>query len=298
MVNTKKISQTPEALALRNFPPGHKIGGYTLKSFRGKGGMGVVYEAERNNRTVALKIFPREYKKHKFFRECRIHAELTHPNIATFFDAGGYEGRSYIVMEFVDGKDLYELVKEKKVTSLDTLKICSDIALTLHQIHEKGYIHRDVKPENIMVTKEGRTKLIDFGITIHKDDKANQDSGYLTGTKLFISPEQLSGVRLDHRTDLYSLGRTLYVCFEAEGAEEDLPPMDTEKILTMVHKPPSVLCGDIDLFWNDAILRLLQRDREVRTQTAYLAYRELTRILEHAQKELSLSPSLETLCGA
>src|ERR1700733_8812315 len=202
---------------------GRRFGRYEIIAELGRGAMGVVYKARdpKIDRFVAVKTVnlssqnveeQHEYRE-RFFHEAQAAGRLLHPGIVTIFDTGEEpESRiPYLVMEYIPGQSLDRLLAEKtKKLPLDTaLLLAGELAEALDHAHGQGVVHRDMKPANILVTPEGHAKIADFGIA--KMNQANLTlPGHVLGTPAYMSPEQLEGVRVDHRSDLFSLGGILY----------------------------------------------------------------------------------------
>jgi serine/threonine protein kinase len=194
-----------------------EIPGYDIKRELGRGGMAVVYLAIQQSfgREVALKILPREQAEdadfaERFLREARIVSQLIHPNIVTVYDVGVHEGYRYLSMEYIHGLDLKQA--HASLSRRDLLSAIKDVARALDYAASKGYVHRDVKPENIMIREEdGRVVLMDFGIARGGSTTLNMTrAGKAIGTPYYMSPEQTKGQSVDHRSDIYSLGVVLY----------------------------------------------------------------------------------------
>src|SRR2546426_2967537 len=198
---------------------GKQIGPYKILGFLGKGGMGEVYLAEDPvlNRKVALKFLSGEFiedswAKRRLIKEAQAVAMLDHPNICAVYGFEEVDEYSFIVMQYVEGRTLAELVRAKSVTASQIVPIAHQIVSALTEAHARGIIHRDLKPRNIMATESGQVKVLDFGLakTIHKhqtfEDATESISqlsktGLLIGTIAYMSPEQLRGERLDYRSD-------------------------------------------------------------------------------------------------
>jgi predicted Ser/Thr protein kinase len=198
---------------------GKEIGHCKIQRKLGQGGMGAVYLAHHPglNRAVAIKILPGdlasdpEYKE-RFFREARLAARLEHPNVVQVHDVGEEEGIHYISMQYIEGKSLDGILKEKKKLSVnEALSITKRVAVALSAAAKLGIVHRDIKPHNILLSKDGVVKVADFGLA--KDEDSNRsisEPGVVMGTPYYMSPEQAKGEKVDHRSDIYSLGATLY----------------------------------------------------------------------------------------
>lgn len=200
---------------------GQKIAGYKFLGKLGAGAMATVHKAKQLSldRVVAIKILPRKFSSNpqfieRFYAEGRAAATLNHPNIVQAYDVGKSGEFHYFVMEFVDGRTVFDdIVKHKRYPEGEAIDVIIQIAEALQHAHEKGLIHRDVKPKNIMITKEGVAKLADMGLARAMDDKemAEAEAGKAFGTPYYISPEQIRGeVNITAAADIYSLGATLY----------------------------------------------------------------------------------------
>jgi eukaryotic-like serine/threonine-protein kinase len=196
-----------------------KYGRYEVIKELGKGAMGVVYQAHdpQFDRLVALKVLRQDrvasedFVK-RFLKEARAIGRLSHPNIVTAYDAGEDQGTIYLAMEFVDGRPLDEIIRNRRFELAEILKLCIQVAETLHYAHQKGVVHRDIKPGNIMVQSDGLIKIADFGIARIEDSTATlqTQAGDIMGTPAYMSPEQVLGKTADGRSDLFSLGVILY----------------------------------------------------------------------------------------
>jgi serine/threonine-protein kinase len=226
---------------------GSTIPGYTLLSLLGKGAMAKVYKARQLSldRIVAVKILPRRLGENKefverFYKEGKAAARLAHNNIVQAIDVGSTpEGFHYFAMEYVEGKTLYDIMQPPPVgdgrsfSEAEALDIIIQVSDALAHAHLRGLIHRDVKPKNIILTKEGVAKLTDLGLARATDDKqaAETEAGKAYGTPYYISPEQIRGeVDIDFRSDIYSLGATLYHLVTGR------PPFDGETPSAVMHK--------------------------------------------------------------
>lgn len=198
-----------------------QIPGYKILGVLGAGAMAKVFKARQISldRTVAIKVLPKKYSGspqfiNRFFAEGRSAAQLNHPNIVQAYDVGNAGDLYYFVMEYVDGRTVYDdIVKHKRISEAEAIDIVTQIADALQHAHAKGLIHRDVKPKNVMITKEGVAKLADMGLARAISDKeaAEEEQGKAFGTPYYISPEQVRGeVKIGPPADIYSLGATLY----------------------------------------------------------------------------------------
>ncbi len=201
--------------------PAQQIPGYQILGKLGAGAMAAVVKARQLSldREVAIKVLPkrlsadREFVE-RFYKEGKAAAQLSHNNIVQAIDVGEAGGFHYFVMEFVDGHTVYdELAKGKVFSEPEALRVIIMIARALDHAHERGFIHRDVKPKNVMITKDGVAKLADMGLARQASDieAARSEAGRAYGTPYYISPEQIRGdVSIDFRADIYGLGATFY----------------------------------------------------------------------------------------
>ena len=207
---------------------GKRLPQFEIHELIGRGGMGVVYRARQQqlDRVVALKILPQADALSpdfvaRFTREARSLARLNHPNIVHVYDFGETNGLYYIIMEFVDGKNLRELFETRKLTATEALAIVPRICDALQYAHEEGIVHRDIKPENILIDKRGNVKIADFGLAklLRREplDLTLTLSGTALGTLRYMAPEQMDKPEsVDHRADLYSLGVVIYEMLTGE----------------------------------------------------------------------------------
>ncbi|MGE5608353.1 MAG: serine/threonine-protein kinase [Bacillota bacterium] len=225
----------------------NQIPGYRLLEKLGKGAMATVYKAKQESldRIVAIKVLPKKMNDNtefveRFYREGRAAARLSHNNIVQAYDVGySPEGYHYFVMEYVEGKTLYDIMQPPPVgdgrafSEAEALDIIIQICEALAHAHDRGLIHRDVKPKNIILTPQGVAKLTDLGLARAMDDKtaAESEAGKAYGTPYYISPEQIRGeVDIDFRSDIYSLGATLYHLVTGH------PPFEAETPTAVMHK--------------------------------------------------------------
>ena len=200
---------------------GEKLGSYKLISKLGAGGMGEVWRAEdtRLLRPVAIKILSERIAqdpewKARFLREARTVAQMNHPNIATIYSIEQEGDTLFIAMELVEGESLATLMARGPVPPRDAVRLISQVCEALAEAHEKGIVHRDVKPDNIIVSKR-TVKVLDFGIAKQTnptamDNKTLTQGGMIVGTPYYMSPEQALGKTVDSRSDIFSLGVVMY----------------------------------------------------------------------------------------
>src|SRR5919106_1600982 len=191
---------------------------YEVQTTLGRGGMAQVYRATDRvlGRAVAVKILSRRFSSDekfvaRFRREAQASAGLNHPHVVSVFDTGSHDGVHYIVMEYVEGETLGALLARDGPLPPDRAgRIAADVAAALESAHQKGLVHRDVKPGNVMIDHDGRVKVVDFGIARAAADDTLTQTGLVLGTAAYLSPEQARGDKVDARSDIYSLGCVLY----------------------------------------------------------------------------------------
>lgn len=262
------------------------LGPYRLIGRVGAGGMGEVWKAEdtRLGRVVAIKVLPPAVVADheaiaRLKREARTAAQLYHPNIATIHSIEEIDGLLFIVMEFVDGRPLTDAIRSGELSEGDICRIGRGVAGALTEAHEQGIIHRDIKPDNIVVRGQ-RVKVLDFGIAKRMESEAGSrgaaptfvtQQGFVIGTVQYMSPEQALGKSLDSRTDIFSLGVVLY-----EAATGRLPfagETTTETMTQIIRDDPataSVANPSVSAGLNDIIMRCLRKNREERFASAAL----------------------------
>jgi sugar lactone lactonase YvrE/predicted Ser/Thr protein kinase len=223
---------------------GSELLGYRLEELLGRGGMGVVFRArdQRLERNVALKLLVPELAsdrrfRERFLRESVLLASLDHPNVIPIYDAGEADGRLFIAMRYVEGGDLGDLLRAGPLEPEATLALCSQVAEALDAAHERGLVHRDVKPSNVLLDAREHVYLADFGLTRHiaGGDAPTMETRSL-GTIDYIAPEQIRGEDVDGRADLYSLGCLLYECLT--GAPPFRRPSDLAVAFAHLEEEP------------------------------------------------------------
>ena len=265
---------------------GQTLDRYRIESKLGEGGMGVVYKARDTSldRLVAIKVLPTDKvadpaRKQRFVQEAKAASALNHPNIVTIHDIRSNNGVDFIVMEYIAGQTLGEVIGAKMMRAAQALKYAVQIADALAKAHGAGIIHRDLKPSNIMVTEEGRVKILDFGLAklLEPSDSPEAETrtarglteeGAVLGTAAYMSPEQAEGRKLDGRSDIFSFGSVLYEIVTGRhpfAGDTRLSVMS--KILSEDPRPPSEIAASIPLELEKIILRCLRKDAARRYQT-------------------------------
>ncbi len=269
-----------------------QIPGYKVLGKLGAGAMAIVYKGRQISldRIVAIKILPRRFSENpdyvkRFYKEGKAAAKLNHNNIVGAYDVGEAGGYHYFVMEYVEGKTLYEdLSKGKIFTEQEAVAITMQVASALAHAHAKGLIHRDVKPKNIMINSAGIVKLADLGLARDTDDVelAKSEAGKAFGTPYYISPEQIRGeIDIDGRCDIYSLGATFYhmvtgrVPFEATTPSEVMRKHLKEPLI-----PPDHINTALSAGCSEVIEMMLEKNKHER----YASAEELLTDLEAVRK--------------
>jgi protein kinase-like protein len=249
---------------------GTSLGPYLIQSPLGKGGMGEVYRAQdtRLDRLVAIKVLRDTHGdgagRERFFREARIVAKLRHPNVITIFDVGEYDDAPYIVMELVEGPTLARLIASPEpLACAQKLRYAMDICDGLTHAHDRGIVHRDVKPSNVLIDGD-RARLADFGIA-REVSRATITS--VSGTVNYVAPEHLTGTPGDHRSDLFSLGAVLYEL--VTGVKAFPGSMADGVLFRILHEPAPPVPAGVAPDGLDAIVRrALEKDPSRRFQSA------------------------------
>ena len=241
---------------------------YEILEILGEGGMAFVYKARDTQleRFVAIKTLKPNYVNQETFvdrfkREAKTAANLNHPNIVQIFD-WGIEEEPYFVMEYIEGNTLTSIIAKNRSISLsDILFIGAQVSSGLHAAHQKGLVHRDIKPGNIMITPDGKVKVTDFGIVSLQNEESDiTKTGSILGTASYISPEQAQGKPVSIESDLYSLGTVLYELITGKAPFNGDSPISTAtKHLTEKPDKPSLYRRDLPKGVESAILRLLEK---------------------------------------
>ncbi|MBU1260102.1 MAG: serine/threonine protein kinase [Planctomycetes bacterium] len=257
-----------------------QIPGYKILGKLGAGAMAIVYKAKQLSldRIVAIKILPRRFSENKdyvqrFYKEGKAAAKLNHNNIVGAYDVGEAGGYHYFVMEYVEGKTLYEDISKGKIFSeKEAIDVVTQVANALAHAHARGLIHRDVKPKNIMINPAGIVKLADLGLARDASDveMAKSEAGKAFGTPYYISPEQIRGeMDLDARGDIYSLGATFYNMVTGRVPFEASTPSDVmKKHLREPLIPPDHINTSLSAGASEVIEMMMAKRKEDRYSSA------------------------------
>jgi serine/threonine protein kinase len=291
---------------------GQIVGHYQIVAPLGKGGMGEVYLASdaKLDRKVALKLLPAEFTNHKerlrrFIQEAKAASSLNHPNIITIHEIGQADGAHFIATEFIDGQTLKKRMAQTRMQLPDVLDVSIQTAGALEAAHAAGLVHRDIKPDNIMVRPDGYVKVLDFGLAkltekssrlktagseVDTMVKAHTTPGTVLGTVNYMSPEQARGQELDQRTDVFSLGIVLYEMVAGRAPFAAATSIDT--LVSILEKEPSPLAEytpEAPAEFQRIINKALRKNREERYQTI----KDLLIDLKSLKDELAFAQKLE-----
>lgn len=276
---------------------------YKILSPIGKGGMGEVFLAQdtRLDRKVALKILPSEFaadagRMSRFVREAKSASALNHPNIITIYEIGEFNDTHFIATEFIDGKTLNQYAKANPLSYKSTLEIAIQVVSALDEAHAAGIIHRDIKPDNVMVRANGLAKILDFGIaklTVAPTSdgeaataiQAQTQAGMIIGTPNYMSPEQARGKGVDHQTDIFSFGVVLYEMLS--GSSPFTGETVSDVIAAVLTKEPRRL-SEIPAEVEEIVNKTLQKEKRNRYQTA----KDLLHDLKEVKQELEIQSRL------
>lgn len=270
---------------------------YEIIAPLGAGGMGEVYKARdtRLNREVAIKALPAEFAKdadrlRRFEQEARATSALNHPNILTIYDIGAHEGLPFLVAELLEGEELRAQLDQGALPVRRAIDYAQQIAAGLAAAHERGVVHRDLKPENLFVTKDGRVKILDFGLAKLKPQKLAgsvgseaptlkplTDPGVIMGTVGYMSPEQVRGEEVDHRSDIFSFGLILYEMLRGERAFQRETMAET---MTAILKDDVPELGETNAKISPQLERLVRRCLEKKPERRFQSASDLAFALE------------------
>jgi serine/threonine protein kinase len=272
---------------------GMKLGPYEVVGLIGAGGMGEVYRARdsRLGREVALKVLSESFARdperlRRFEQEARAVAALNHPNILALYDIGSQNGSPYLVSELLEGESLREILRAGPVPSRKAGDYAVQIASGLAAAHERGIVHRDLKPENLFLTKDGRAKILDFGLakltqTTASDPAGSEGltltssptmAGVVMGTAGYMSPEQVRGEVVDHRTDIFAFGAVLYEMISGQRAFHRDTSAETMTAI-LKEDPPDL--ADNSRLVSPALDRIVRRCLEKRPEQRFQSAQDL-----------------------
>lgn len=293
---------------------GRMLGAYRIESELGSGGMGEVYLAHDTilDRKLAIKLLPFELdegeRTTRLIREAKAIARLDHPNICAIHEVAEEDGISFIVMQHVDGETLASLLERRPDLS-KLLDVMAQVADALSEAHAHGIVHRDIKPQNIMITNRGQVKVLDFGLAkvVGSVERPSGDEepqsfwsapGVIAGTAPYMSPEQATGSPVDTRSDLFSLGVVLYQCVARRLPFSGSSPMDTCRKVAHYHPPaPSELNPNISPDLDRVIMKMLAKDPGERYQSASDLSRDLRGLAAALSIEMPGQRTLESAAG-
>jgi eukaryotic-like serine/threonine-protein kinase len=298
------VTQFVRELMEPTLPPGTTIGPYRIEAVLGAGGMGKVYRAldTRLARAVALKFLNGLFfadGSERLVREARAAARLDHPNICSIYEVVEDESRCFIVMQYVEGETLANRIARKPIEVREALEIAVQIVDALAEAHARGVVHRDVKPQNIMITPRRQAKVLDFGLaqSIAPIDASKSETetlkhatekGLVAGTVAYMSPEQARGQELDARTDLFSLAVVLFeMAAGVSPFRRTTVPLTFDAVLNDPPTPPRQINAKIPAELERIVLKGLAKDRDLRYQSAL----ELLADLERLQRDLQVGQS-------
>ena len=271
------------------FIVGESVGQFDIVAYVGQGGMATIFKAYQKNldRYVALKVIHPTLKNDQSFvarltREAQIVGNLIHPNIVTVYDFIQSESVPFLVLQYIDGKTLKDILQEHKLSSREIFDILQPVADALTFAHSRGVLHRDVKPSNIMIDKEGHVYLTDFGLArVERSGESTMSHDMLIGSPQYLSPEQAKSESVDARTDVYSLGIVLFEMFTGK------PPFSAETpyatIMQQINDPPPAarsINPDVPIAIEQVLARALEKDPNKR----YASVRDFARAVENAIK--------------
>jgi eukaryotic-like serine/threonine-protein kinase len=277
---------------------GQRLGPYEIRALLGTGGMGEVYEGHdtRLHRRVAIKTLRPELladprARRRFEREARAISSFSHPNICTVFDVGHQDGLDFLVMEYIEGRTLAALLQHESLNEATLVKYAAQIADAVAEAHDHGVLHRDIKPQNVMVTARGQAKVLDFGLAKDLEAQADAltvsdsgDAGRMIGTAAYMSPEQVRGESLDARSDAFSFGGLLYEAIAGQPPFQAPTVAGTlSAILTTEPVPLARLAPNTSSELQRIVRKCLEKDKSRRYQTL----RDVSTDLENIRREPS-----------
>ena len=295
------------------FSPGTKVGRYEIRSKIGEGGMGEVYRArdEKLHRDVAIKVLPASFadnhdRLQRFEQEAQAAGTLSHPNILAIYDVGMHDGAPYVVSELLEGESFRDLLTHRRPSTRKAIEYATQIAHGLAAAHEKGIVHRDIKPDNLFLTNDERVKILDFGLaklTQPSSDpgaqtdiatrKVHTNPGAVMGTAGYMSPEQVRATAIDHRSDIFSFGAVLYEMLSGRRAFHGDSAIETLNAI-LKEEPPELSSTNSNIApaLERVVWHCLEKSPERRFQSASdvaFALESLSGVTSH--------PSQQTLVG-
>ena len=275
--------------------PVKKIGKYDVVEVLGQGGMGAVYKAvdPRIGRTVAIKVIKGDFAENpellkRFYREAQAVGNLQHPNIVIVYDLGEENGNPYLVMEYLDGMPLDKLIAVRQdLAMIQKLEIVIGVLNALHYAHKRNIVHRDVKPANVQLLKDGHVKLLDFGIA-REGNLGQTKTGQVMGTMTYMSPEQLNGEVVDGRSDVFSAGIMLFelLTYSLPFEAGDPTSLIVKRLRGDPPPPLSKYFENYPLDLDEIIARSMARDRDERYNTAEDFAFDLARVEERLKRDM------------
>ncbi len=255
---------------------GQTAGDYKVIGIIGSGGMGTVYKVQHliSDRVEAMKLILPDLVHSseladRFIREIKVQARLSHPNIASLHNAFRLDNQLLMVMEYVDGTTLHALLQRGRMEPAQSIDVVLQVLSALAYAHHEGVVHRDIKPANIMLTSGGAVKLMDFGIARSVKDQQLTQTGAAVGSVYYMSPEQVQGAPVDHRSDLYSVGIMLYEMVTGVrpiSGDSSWAVMNAH--VNQIPRSPATLNSDLPDYLCLAILKAIEKDPEARHQSA------------------------------
>jgi eukaryotic-like serine/threonine-protein kinase len=278
-----------------------QLGRYRIVAELGRGAMGVVYRAEDPllNRTVAIKTIimsadPEERAEYeaRFYQEAKAAGGLNHPNLITIHDIGREGEIAYMAMELLEGVELRDMMKRGRLPLPRALEIAAQVADGLAYAHERGVVHRDIKPGNIMIVRERHAKIMDFGIARMRISDIKTQAGAILGSPKYMSPEQVTGQRADHRSDIFSLGVVLYelVAGEAPFSAPHVTQL-MHQVATATPRPPSSVNPLAPAMLDLIVAKALEKEPDARYPNAAELGADLRALLAELPEEQSSPPA-------
>jgi non-specific serine/threonine protein kinase len=271
---------------------GETISHYKILEKLGEGGMAVVYKAldVRLKRTIALKFLAKHLTadaeaKERFIQEAQAASAMNHINIATIYEIDEIQGECFICMEYIEGKSLKQIIQEKPLSLKEFFKFAIQITEGLNAAHKKGIIHRDIKSENIMITKDRIAKITDFGLAKLRDAVTLSENGTILGTLEYMSPEQVQGLSLDFRSDIFSLGVVMYEMITGQMPFKG--DHQAALIYSILLETPEPLARYIPKI-SDELQKIIDKALQKEIQTRYQKTDELLADLKRLQKDEDL----------